>query len=333
MTSERSLLNRIRRAVLSAGEEGAGAVRLGIGDDAAILRPRSGRELVVSSDFLIEGVHFLSSDPPKAIGYKALARGVSDLAAMGAEPLGFMLNLALPRARTNAWVDGFLEGLDSAAQRLRIPLIGGDLATSETVAICIVVFGDGRPNLLIRRDGARPGDLIYVSGNLGTARLGLEVARKRLDRRRDAASLVVPHYYPQPRLRLGVWLAEHQLASAMMDISDGLSIDLSRLCEASGVGATVEAARIPTVGISDGWRRRLKLAPEEGRDYALNGGDDYELLFTVPKRHAPALKRAQTSVPLTCIGKITRNRQLRLIDEAGRTSALKPKGWDHFRER
>lgn len=333
MTSERSLLNRIRQAVLSAGEAGAGKVRLGIGDDAAILRPRRGRELVVSSDFLLEGTHFLSSDPPKAIGYKSLARGVSDLAAMGAEPLGFLLNLALPRKRTGAWLDGCLHGLDSAARKLRIPLIGGDLATSDKVAACVVVFGDGRVDRLIRRDGACPGDLIYVSGKLGAARLGLEVIRKRLDRRRDAAPLVAPHFYPQPRLRLGAWLAEHQVASAMMDISDGLAIDLSRLCEASHVGATVDAARIPIVGISEVWRRRLNLATSAARDYALHGGDDYELLFTVPTRCATALKRAPTGVPLTCIGDITRNRQVRLQDEAGQKWSLEPTGWDHFRLR
>ncbi len=333
MTSERSLLNRIRWAVLSAGEAGAGNVRLGIGDDAAILRPRRGRELVVSSDFLIEDVHFLSSDPPKAIGYKSLARGVSDLAAMGAEPLGFMLNLALPRERTGAWLHGCLHGLDAAARKLRIPLIGGDLATSDKVVACVVVFGDGRVDRLIRRDGARPGELIYVSGKLGAARLGLEVIRKRLDRRRDAGVLVAPHHYPQPRLELGAWLAEQQLASAMMDISDGLSIDLGRLCEASRVGAIIEAARIPIVGISEVWRRRLKLVPGESLDYALNGGDDYELLFTVSKRQMPALKHAPTRVPLTCIGEITRDRRRQIVDDAGRKSALKPEGWDHFRGR
>jgi thiamine-monophosphate kinase len=330
MTSERSLLNRIRRAVLSAGEEGAGNVRLGIGDDAAILRPRRGRELVVSSDFLIEGVHFLSSYPAKAIGYKALARGFSDLAAMGAEPLGFMLNLALPRERTGTWLDGCLHGLDAAARKLSIPLIGEDLAASENVAICILVFGDGRADHMVRRDGARPGDLVYVSGKLGAARLGLEIIRKRLDHRRDASALVAPHYYPQPRLQLGAWLAEHRLVSAMMDISDGLSIDLSRLCESSRVGGILRAAQIPIVGISEALRRRLKLAPGSGLEYALNGGDDYELLFTVPKRHANKLRRAPTGTPLTRIGEITRKRDLLLVDQLGRKSILKPKGWDHF---
>jgi thiamine-monophosphate kinase len=330
MTSESTLLERIERAVLSAGKRGAGSVRLGIGDDAAILRPRSGRELVMSSDFLIEGVHFLPKYPPKAIGYKALARGVSDLAAMGAAPLGFLLNLALPPERTGAWLDGFLSGVDAAARKLRILLIGGDLASTSLISVCVVVIGDGRRKRMIRRYGARPGDLIYVSGKLGAARLGLEVIRKRFDKRRDASALVGPHYYPQPRLKLGTWLAEHRLATAMMDISDGLSIDLARLCEASQVGARVEADRIPAVSISEQWRRRLNLAACEAQNYALNGGDDYELLFTVPKRQANKLSRAPSGVPLTCIGEITRNSDLLLVDEAGQSSILRPQGWDHF---
>src|SRR5271169_3444082 len=131
MTSEGALLNRIRKAVLSDGDRRSGCVRLGIGDDAAILKPRPGRELIVSSDFLIEGVHFLSADPPNAIGYKALARAVSDLAAMGAEPTGFLLNLAMPSARTRAWLDRFLEGMDQAARKFCIPLVGGDLSNNE----------------------------------------------------------------------------------------------------------------------------------------------------------------------------------------------------------
>jgi thiamine-monophosphate kinase len=333
MTSESTLLERIRRAVLSTGEAGTGSVRLGIGDDAAILRPRRGREMVVSSDFLIEGVHFLSTYPPKAIGYKALARGVSDLAAMGAEPLGFLLNLALPSKRTGVWLDGFLKGLDAAARDLRIVLVGGDLASASLTAVCVVVIGDGRPNRIIRRDGAESGDLIYVSGKLGAARLGLEVIRKRLDKRRDARSLLAPHYYPQPRLKLGAWLAERQLATAMMDISDGLSIDLARLCQASKVGARVSADHIPVVGIAERWRRRLNLPDSAGQNYALNGGDDYELLFTIPKRQAGKLRRPPDGARLSCIGEITEGQSLVLVDPAGHESILKPEGWDHFQNR
>jgi thiamine-monophosphate kinase len=333
MTSERSVLNRIGRAVLSAGVTGAGRVRLGIGDDAAILKPRRGRELVVSSDFLIEGVHFLPSYPPKAIGYKALARSASDLAAMGAEPLGFLLNLALPRGRTGPWLDGFLTGVDEAARKIRIPLIGGDLASAQKAVVCVVVLGDGKSGQLIRRDGALPGDLIYVSGKLGAARLGLEIIRKRQDKHRDSRLLVAPHYYPQPRLKLGSWLADQRLATAMMDISDGLSIDLARLCEASQVGAIVNADRLPIVGIPEQWRRRLNLAASAAQNYALDGGDDYELLFTVPKRQVGKLRLPPGGIPLTCIGEITRSKELVLLDSNGQKSGLNPKGWDHFQRR
>jgi len=331
MTSEGALLNRIKKAVLSAGGKGGGSVRLGIGDDAAILKPLQGRELIVSSDFLIEGVHFTSSHSPDAIGYKALARGVSDLAAMGARPIGFLLNLAMPSRRTGAWLDSFLAGLRRAAQMFCITLIGGDLAKNEEVVICIVVIGDSAPGRAIRRSGARPGDLLYVSGKLGAARLGLEVILKGFAKRSDAASLLGPHLYPNPRLELGAWLASHRAATAMMDISDGLSIDLERLCEASGVGATVYADRIPAVRILTNWQKRLKLPAGAALDFALNGGDDYELLFTVPKRNTVRLYRAPRSVPFTCIGEITRGRDIVLVDLAGRKSPLKPRGWDHFR--
>jgi thiamine-monophosphate kinase len=330
MTSESTLLERIRRAVLSAGSEGTGCVRLGIGDDAAILKPRRGRELVISSDFLIEGVHFLSSYPPKAIGYKALTRSASDLAAMGAEPLGFLLNLALPPGRTGKWLDGFLSGVDAAARKIRIPLIGGDLASAQNAVVCVVVLGDAKSGQLIRREGARPGDLIYVSGKLGAAKLGLEIIRRRQDNRRAARLLVAPHYFPQPRLKLGAWLAHQRLATAMMDISDGLSIDLVRLCEGSQVGAVVNAERLPIVGIPEQWRRRLKLAASAAQNYALNGGDDYELLFTVPRGQVGRLRRPPGGIPLTCIGEITRNLKLLLVDSAGHKSTLRPEGWDHF---
>jgi thiamine-monophosphate kinase len=331
MTSEGALLNRIRKAVLSDGGRRAGCVRLGIGDDAAILKPGRGRELILSSDFLIEGVHFLPADPPNAIGYKALARAVSDLAAMGAAPIGFLLNLAMPPARTGAWLNKFLGGLDHAARKFRISLIGGDLAKNSKADICVVVLGDAPSGRAIRRSGARPGDLIYVSGKLGAARLGLAISLKRFDKRRDARSLLTPHLYPSPRLELGSWLASRRAATAMMDISDGLSIDLARLCEASRTGAVIYADCIPAVRIREAWRRRLHLSPASALDFALNGGDDYELVFTVPERRVKELKRAPSGVRLTCIGEVTRKREVLLVNSTGQESPLQIHGWDHFR--
>jgi len=331
MTSEGALLNRIRKAVLSDGGRKAGCVRLGIGDDAAVLKPRRGRELIVSSDFLIEGVHFLPFHPANAIGYKALARAVSDLAAMGAEPIGFLLNLAMPSARTGAWLDKFLTGMDKAARKFCIPLIGGDLSNNRNVAVCVAVLGDVQSGRAIQRSGARSGDLIYVSGKLGAARLGLELMLRHFDKRRDARSLLSPHLYPSPRLKLGTWLASHLIPTAMMDISDGLSIDLARLCESSRVGAILYADCIPEARIPEPWRRRLRLPPAAGLDFALNGGDDYELVFTVPEQRVKELKHAPSGVRLTCIGEVTRKRELLLVNSTGQESSLQIHGWDHFR--
>jgi thiamine-monophosphate kinase len=330
MNSEGALLKRIRHAVLSAGEKGARPVRLGVGDDAAIFVPRRGRELVISSDFLLEGVHFTSSHSSDAIGYKTLARGVSDLAAMGAAPLGFLLNLAMPSRRTGTWLGGFLNGLDRAARSFHIRLIGGDLAKSPQIAICVVVTGDTPTGRSIRRSGARAGDLIYVSGTLGAARLGLEIMLQHQNRRRDAAPLLKQHLYPQPRLGLGCWLARHRAASAMMDISDGLSIDLARLCEASRVGAVLYEDRIPAVSIPNSWRTRLGLGQRTNLEFAFHGGDDYELLFTVPKRYVGVLNRWRGAVPVTCIGEIRKGRGILLVTTTG-THSLKPLGWDHFK--
>lgn len=309
-------------------------VRLGIGDDAAILRARPGREFAVSSDFLIEGIHFGSSDSAKAIGYKALARAVSDLAAIGAEPVGFLLNLGLPAGRSGAWLDGFLKGLNRAARKFRIRLIGGDLAGGvEKITACVVVIGDELGGRMVRRSGAQAGDLIYVSGKLGAARLGLEIILKRMNRRPGARAVLAAHLYPTPRLKLGSWLSRSRLATAMMDISDGLSMDLGRMCEASGVGAAIQAEHVPVVRIPEIWRRRLRLADGAALDFALNGGDDYELLFTIPPHRARALSRAPGGVPLTCIGEITRSRKLVLVGPTAEESVLRPKGWDHFRNR
>lgn len=333
-SSEGALLNRIRRAVLSASRAGMGQVQLGIGDDAAILKPRSGRELAISSDFFLEGVHFLDVGvtSAKPCGFKCLARAVSDLAAMGAEPVGFLLNLAFPRAKSGAWLDRFLVGLDRAAREFRIPLIGGDLAGGvEKTAICVVVIGDGLNGSLVRRSGANVGDLIYVSGRLGAARLGLEVILRGLAGRRGAGPIVEPHFYPKPRVKLGNWLARGRLATSMMDISDGLSTDLARLCEASAVGGTILAERIPAARIPETWRRRLRLPDGAALDFASNGGDDYELLFTVSPRRARTLPaKSPDGVPLTCIGEITRGRKLILVGSNGKRSVLRPAGWDHF---
>jgi len=267
--------------------------------------------------------------PPESVGYKSLVRAVSDLSAMGAAPGYFLLNLALPSGKTGAWFDGYVRGLGRAARVARIVLIGGDLARSKQVSIAITVIGYAKAGRAIRRSGARPGDFIYVSGRLGGARLGLEILLKHRGTV-VGARLLAPHFYPPLRLDLGEWIARERIASAMMDISDGLSIDLGRLCESSRVGAEIDAGRIPRVGISRGWQERLQLAPGAALEFALHGGDDYELLMTVPPHRAHKLRRAPGRIPLTCIGQITRDRRMVLVDANGQTQPLQVKGWDHF---
>lgn len=331
--SESSLLARITGAVPSAIGGGAGVVPLGIGDDAAILKSLPGKEIVVSSDFFLEGRHFVAAThSSESVGYKSLARAVSDLAAMGAGPAVYLLNLALPLSMTGSWLDGFLRGLRYASLEHRIRLIGGDLARSERVIICVTVLGYVTKGRALRRDGAAAGDVIYVSGTLGAARLGLEMMRRKKFRGRGAKRLLRPHLYPQSRLALGLWLARRRLASAAMDISDGLAIDLSRLCEASGVGAAIESARVPRVTIPARWREILRLKASAALDYALHGGDDYELLFTVPARQAGEFARVARprGIKLTRIGEITWKRDLILVGADGSTSTLSPEGWDHF---
>jgi thiamine-monophosphate kinase len=331
-TRESKLVARISAAVPSTGVRAKRTgLRLGIGDDAALLAPRPGFDVVVSSDFFVEDAHFIARlHPPESVGYKSLVRAVSDLSAMGAEPGYFLLNLALPSRKTGAWLDGYVKGLGDAARKSRILLIGGDLSRSEKVSIAITVIGYAKAGRAMRRSGARHGDLIYVSGQLGAARLGLDILLKHQGAVAGAGRLLAPHLYPPLRLDLGEWISRERIASAMMDISDGLSIDLGRLCEASRAGAVIEAGSIPRAAISREWQERLRLAPGAALEFALHGGDDYELLMTVPPHRAHKLRRAPGGIRLTCIGKITRDRRMVLVDANGQTEPLQAKGWDHF---
>jgi len=324
------LIERIARAVSPRLPQVPRRVRLSIGDDAAILRPSPGRELVLTCDAFLENAHFLADvHPPESVGYKALARATSDLAAMGARPLCFLLTLALPRKRTGRWLDAFLKGMSRAARRLRVALIGGDTALHSTVAIDITVLGEIRAGGAITRAGARPGDVVYVSGSLGRAQLGLELVLRGLATpgARRWRPLLQSHLYPEPRLALGVMLARRRLASAMIDTSDGLSIDLPNLCEASRVGAELWLDRLPAVRVPAEILKR-GLDPVA---LALHGGEDYELLFTVPRRLASLVPTSCRGVSLTAIGRIVRGKGVSLVGPEGRARVLPRAGWDHFR--
>ncbi len=325
--NETALIERIGRLVPSRAGVRSGDVRLGIGDDAAVVRPRPGRELVISTDQFLEDAHFLATrHPAHAVGYKALARATSDLAAMGAAPRYFFLTLALPPERTGAWLDEFCRGMAGAARRFAMILLGGDVARQRAIGISLTVVGEVSPGEAVTRSGGRPGDAIFVSGTLGAAALGLKLFLRGIGGRGSQSALNA-HLYPQPRLGLGAWLARGRLASAMIDLSDGFSTDLGHLCDASGVGARVQTAVLPLVEVPAS-ARRLEL---DAMELGLHGGEDYELLFTVPRRLVSGIPSRFGSLKVTRIGEITKKPLVRLVDTKGKTRTLLPSGWDHFR--
>ena len=333
MISEDRLIERIVGHNKEARALSVSTLRLGVGDDAAVLGPRPNAEWVVSCDAFLENVHFLvDRHPADSVGYKALARATSDLAAMGARPRFFLLTLALPIDRVGRWLDNFLGGLKRAAHRFEMTLIGGDTTKSSTIFISVTVIGVISPNRAVTRSGARPGDLIYVTGVLGAAQLGLLLLKNRLPkpierRLQGRRSLLQAHLYPPLQAEWGAWLARHRLASAMIDVSDGLSTDLGRLCEASGVGARIWADQIPSVKIP---RPLLGMPGFSPLELALNGGEDYELLFTVSPRNLRHLRRARRFPELTEIGEVRSGRQLMLIETDGVARPMVSGGWDPF---
>ena len=305
------------------------SVTLGIGDDAALFRAKPGHETILTCDWFLEGTHFLrEKHPPDAVGWKCLARAISDVAAMGGVPRCFLLSLALPESHTGRWLDLLLGGLQRASIRFKCVLAGGDTTRRNEILINVTVVGEVRAGSAARRSGARPGDILYVSGRLGEAELGLRLLKRdnKLTASRNPAAR--KHLYPEPRLALGQWLVKNGLASAMMDLSDGLSSDLPRLCAASKVGALLEKVKIPRLKITN-------VALSHRHDplqLALHGGDDYELLFTVPPRKVKRLPKTFQGVSLTAIGRIRRGRELLVLEESGNTTPLMPRGWDPFRK-
>jgi thiamine-monophosphate kinase len=336
---EHDLLAGIRQRVADALSQGQkSGLRLGIGDDCALLAPRAGEELAVTTDLSIAGSHFrLDWHEPEAAGHRTLARGLSDLAAMGARPIAAFLSLGLPRSLATAaagrhagarnWVERFLDGFLALAKVHNTPLAGGDLAESTVAVADIVLVGAVPRGRALLRSGARPGDLLYVTGALGGASAGLarlaglaSTARPyppRIPKKLEA--LLAPHLYPQPRIAQGLRLQRRGLASAAIDLSDGISTDLAHLCEESGVAAEIDEAALP-------------IHPAATLDQALHGGEDYELLFTAPP--AARLPRAIAGVPVTRIGRILKVRAGRpaitLITQQGRRP-IESQGWQHFR--
>jgi thiamine-monophosphate kinase len=349
---ELALLKQIRaRAAQLSHGAAHGGLRLGIGDDCALLRVGAGEELAVTTDLSISGRHFRPEwQTPESIGHRTLARGLSDLAAMGARPVAAFLSLGLPKELVqNAkgrepwpgkknWFDRFLDGFFALASAFQTPLAGGDLAESPTAVADVILVGAVRRGKALLRSGARAGDLLYVTGTLGGAAAGLarlaqlaaNARAARPDSKRIAPlripgnlqSLLASHFYPQPRIAQGLWLAQRGLASAAIDLSDGLSTDLAHLCEESAVAAEVDAAALP-------------VHSSASLEQALHGGEDYELLFTAPP--AARVPRSIAGVPVTRIGRIVRPRkgrpQVALVNVEGgadRPQPLAPQGWKHF---
>ncbi len=317
--SEKALIARIRRKAVPGR-----SIVTGIGDDSAVLKIPKGHQALVTTDFSLEGVHFRREwHPPESVGHRCLARGLSDIAAMGGEPVAAFLSLALPRKLPQKWVDGFMRGFLRLADEYGVSLAGGDTAESPTGVLAdIIVLGSVPTGKVILRSGARPGDRIYVTGQLGASAATLKLLLEGKSRIRP--SNFRRHFYPVPRIDVGRFLREKNLASAMIDISDGLSTDLAHICEESGVGAEILEQAIPKATIG-------KPAHAVDIRFALHGGEDYELLFTAQR--GKRIPSRIAGVGITQIGQIQRTKNIVMINERGTARELRPQGWQHFHTR
>ena len=314
--SEHELLAAIARVLSGAGPD----VVVGVGDDAAVLAPGSG-ELVLTTDALVEGTHFSrSTASARDIGYKAIAVNVSDIAAMGASPRYALCALTLSDAVDAAWVMELFGGMREACDEHAVSLVGGNLARGPEVTVAVTVTGEVAPGRAVTRAGARPGDRLVVTGSLGGSAAGLRLASGRTPPSDDERAAIMRHLRPTARVGEAGVLARFGV-TAMIDVSDGLALDLSRLCDASGVGALLRLAEVP-------------VGPAANLEDALGGGEDYELLATLPDAAAVEAAREELAesfgVPLAEIGTIREESGMVAADAAGDEAPLAPAGWDHF---
>ena len=307
----------------------APGVRLlvGIGDDAAVWQPSRGNRSVITTDALVEGVHFTrGAMSARDAGHRALAANLSDIAAMGARPVLATIALGFPPGTDTAWLLEAYDGIAALAKRARCAVAGGDLTRAPAIVFAITVVGEARASNVKTRSGARPGDVVAVTGALGASRAGLRLAVDRPDlaEEPELAEALAAYRTPEPRLGEGRWLAGSGHVRAMMDTSDGLSTDLARLCAASGAGATIE-----TVPVHDAARRVAARTGDDAERWALDGGEDFELLVSVEKRafgYLAARFRSHTGRELVRVGTITAESGVRLADG----TAVTPGGWDHL---
>lgn len=307
---EEALIEQIRQA---ARQVPSSRVRIGIGDDTAVLRsPGAGRELLLTTDQILENTHFvMGRHPAGALGYKTLARGLSDIAAMGGAPLCFLVSLSLPAPLKPSWLRQYVSGMFQLSRKYKVPCVGGDVARGDHFGADVTVVGEVPRGKALTRAGARPGDRLFVSGALGGSALGLA---RLLSSARARGIAVERHLYPQPRLALGRFVREKLNASAAMDLSDGLSTDLARLARASKVRAEVDAGAVPVFSGAS-------------LEQALHGGEEYELLFTV--RPAVRVPASVGGIPLTCVGRILKGRGVWVKTPSG-AARLEPSGFAHF---
>ncbi|MBV9624011.1 MAG: thiamine-phosphate kinase [Acidobacteria bacterium] len=328
---EKTLIARIRRKAMATSKFpprpirqalSQGKILSGIGDDCAVLRIGRGRDLLVTTDFSLEGVHFRREwDKAESVGHRSLARGLSDIAAMGGEPIAAFLSLGLPEELSQRWVDRFFDGFVELADRFAVPLAGGDTAQSEDRIVSdVVVIGAVPRGKAILRSGARPGDRIYVTGQLGGAAARLTWLYSKGIGRKIRPPF--PDPLPNPRINIGGVLRQKRVATAMIDISDGLSTDLAHICEESGVGAEIFAETVPRA-------TPVGAGSEVDLAFALHGGDDYELLFTAAKTTPVPSVIDRTAV--TAIGEITREKKILLVGADQSYKKFEARGWEHFR--
>lgn len=315
---ERALISSIRDEFSAKGRD----LVLGIGDDAAVVRGNRGL-LLFTTDLLIEGVHFIASlHPAHYLGRKSLNVNLSDIAAMGGKPRFALLGLALRKGLGKAWVRDFFGGLKAAAAETGVALIGGDISAAKKIVVSITAIG--KAGTFIRRSGARPGDLIFVSGDLGDAAAGLRLLRRgyRLGRDNDADRLLRAFLDPLPQIALGRALSRQNTANAMIDTSDGLSVDLLHLCEESGTGAEIDLDKLPLSGAI----RRFERKPVR---LAIHGGEDYQLLFSVSPDKGKKITGLAKRFRLHQIGRMTRQKGIFMIDLKGRKRPLSAGGYEH----
>jgi thiamine-monophosphate kinase len=326
MLTERGFIGRLRQYAVGAGP----TLLRGIGDDCAVFAPEANRSWLITTDTLVERVHFdCRWHPPELLGRKTAAVNLSDIAAMGGEPKYALLSLALPGDTDDGWLELFMGGLLAALGEQKAILIGGDTVRSDRLTLAVTLIGNAEPGQILYRSGARPRDLIWVSGHLGDAAAGLDLCRLADEKKEKWPQLVKAHLDPQPRVALGRFLAASGSVHAMMDLSDGLATDLAHLCAESGSGADVKADLLP---LSPALLEAAIFLGRTPVEYALTGGEDYELLFTTApdaRGSLPGLVRAATGLEVHCLGEIVDRSGVRLLQN-GEKQEIAFRGYDHF---